>query len=261
MSYATFLGGSGNDVANGIAVDAAGEAYVAGYTDSTNWPVQNALFSSAGGQGDGFVAKLAAAGNSLMFSTYLGGSQVDLATAVTLDAAGDVYITGSTLSIDFPVTAGAFQTSNQGSYDAFVLRAQHDGRLVSLLDVRRRGSRRSGHRYCRGQRRKSLYYRAHLFGALSVGQPSADSAGRRGRFCGRNKCRRRFSVLVYSPRRGWRRSRDRYRRGQHGKCLCRRPHIFCQFSDDVRGLSTQICWGWRRVPRQDRGDGRRYPLR
>ena len=131
LIYCTYLGGSGNDVANGIAVDAAGEAYIVGYTDSANFPTRSPIYANYGGQGDAFVAKLTPAGDSLVFSTYLGGSLVDIATAVALDSSGNVYVTGATLSANFPVTGGAFQTLNQGSYDAFVSKIGSQG--TSLL--------------------------------------------------------------------------------------------------------------------------------
>src|ERR1035438_3520593 len=130
LIYCTYLGGAGNDVANGIAVDAAGEAYVVGYTDSTNFPTRSPIYANAGGQGDAFVAKLTPAGDSLVFSTYLGGSLVDIATAVALDSTGNVYVTGATLSANFPVTGGAFQTLNQGSYDAFVTKMVSQGASI-----------------------------------------------------------------------------------------------------------------------------------
>ena len=120
LIYCTYLGGTGNDVANGIAVNGPGEAYVVGYTDSANFPTQSPIYANAGGQGDAFVAKLSAAGDRLAFSTYLGGRMMDTATAVALDSSGNVYVTGATSSADFPVTGGAFQILNQGSYDAFV---------------------------------------------------------------------------------------------------------------------------------------------
>jgi len=130
LIYGTYLGGTGNDVANGIAVDAAGEAYVVGYTDSANFPTRSPIYANAGGQGDAFVAKLTPAGDNLAFSTYLGGSLMDSATAVALDSSCNVYVTGATLSANFPVTGGAFQTVNQGSYDAFVSKINSQGTSV-----------------------------------------------------------------------------------------------------------------------------------
>jgi len=130
LVYSTYLGGPGNNVANGIAVDAGGEAYIAGYTDSATFPTRNPIYANAGGQGDAFVAKLTPAGDGLVFSTYLGGSLVDTATAVALDSSGDVYVTGTTLSANFPVTSGAFQRLNQGSYDAFVSKMDSHGTSI-----------------------------------------------------------------------------------------------------------------------------------
>jgi hypothetical protein len=144
LIYCTYLGGTANDVANGIAVDAAGQAYIAGYTDSANFPTRSAIYANAGGQGDAFVAKLTPAGDSLVFSTYLGGSLADIATAVALDSSGSVYVTGATLSANFPATGGAFQTLNQGSYDAFVTKMDSQGtRIVYSTYVGGEGSDQS----------------------------------------------------------------------------------------------------------------------
>ena len=86
LVFATYLGGQGDDVANGIAVDSGGFAYIAGYTDSTDFPVRNALRGAPAGQGDAFVAKLTPAGDALSFGTYLGGRQLDNGTAIAVDA-------------------------------------------------------------------------------------------------------------------------------------------------------------------------------
>ena len=130
LVYATYLGGQGNDMANGIAVDSLGFAYIGGYTDSSNFPLCNALRASAAGQGDGFVVKLNPAGNGLAYATYLGGTQADTVTAVAVDANGNAYVTGSTFSRDFPVTAGAFQVAGQGSVDAFVSKLNPQGNAL-----------------------------------------------------------------------------------------------------------------------------------
>jgi hypothetical protein len=103
LLYSTYLGGSGVDVGNAIAVDATGAAYVAGYTFSTDFPVTGGFQTSLGGGCDAFVAKLAPSGASLLYATYLGGSGSDTATGVALDASTNVYLSGWTYSTNFPV--------------------------------------------------------------------------------------------------------------------------------------------------------------
>lgn len=121
LVYATYLGGSGGDGADGIAVDALGNAYVAGGTGSTNFPTTSGAFqtNNAGGS-DAFVTKLNPTGTGLVYSTYLGGSGADQALAVALDSSGNAYVTGGTRSTNFPTTSGAFQTTNAGGLDTFV---------------------------------------------------------------------------------------------------------------------------------------------
>jgi uncharacterized protein (TIGR03437 family) len=104
--YATYLGGNNADEGNAIAVDSAGNAYVAGYTASTNFPVQSALRGSNAGVVDAFVTKMNPAGSALVYSTYLGGSALDYATAIAVDSTGAAYVTGIVTSDDFPL-AGA----------------------------------------------------------------------------------------------------------------------------------------------------------
>jgi len=128
LLYSTYLGGSGSDVGNGIAVDALGNAYVTGFTRSTDFPTTaGALQTTYGGNGDAFVSKLNASGSALLYSTYLGGSKTeenaDFGPAyggIAIDAAGHAYVAGSTESSDFPTTTGAFRTTFGGINDAFV---------------------------------------------------------------------------------------------------------------------------------------------
>lgn len=110
LAYSTYLGGSLVDSAFGIAVDYAGSAYVAGGTPSPDFPVMNATQATLGGLQDVFVAKLSAAGNTLDFSTYLGGNGIEGATAITLDTLGDAYVTGLAGIGNFPITPGDLQS-------------------------------------------------------------------------------------------------------------------------------------------------------
>jgi hypothetical protein len=137
LIYSTYLGGSGGDLANGVAVDSAGNAYVVGFTCSTDFPTMNPLQPSyAGGNpycGDAFVTKLNHTGTALVYSTYLGGSNADYGLGIAVDSAGNAYVTGYTTSTDFPITPGAFQTvCNGGSGcsqygDAFVAKINAAG--------------------------------------------------------------------------------------------------------------------------------------
>lgn len=123
LVYSTYLGGSNSDQASGIVVDSAGNTYVAGSTSSTNFPTMNPSQGANAGSDDAFVSKFNPTGSALVYSTYLGGSGGDEAIGIAVDGSGDAYVTGTTSSIDFPTTPGAFQTtcSNCSSYaDAFV---------------------------------------------------------------------------------------------------------------------------------------------
>ncbi|HLE56590.1 MAG TPA: SBBP repeat-containing protein, partial [Rhodothermia bacterium] len=138
LVYSTYLGGTDGDFGQAIAVNAAGSAYVTGYTFSTNLPTANPHQATNAGSADVFVAELDAAGSALVFSTYLGGAGVDRAFALALDESGDVFITGNTVSfLDFPVTAGAYQTTFGGGTcgatpcsDAFVAELDLTGSLL-----------------------------------------------------------------------------------------------------------------------------------
>jgi len=129
LVYSTYLGGSGADWGNGIAVDSSGNAYVTGATHSTDFPTLNALqLTSGGGYEDAFVAKINPAGNALVYSTYLGGSNDDAGSGIAVDSSGSSYVTGTSYSPDFP-TANAFQpnlASTLGS-NAFVTKFSPDG--------------------------------------------------------------------------------------------------------------------------------------
>jgi hypothetical protein len=122
LLYSTYIGGTGDDEGAGIALDAAGNAYVTGFTDSTNFPTTVGAFQPASaGDGDAFVTKLNPSGSGLVYSSYLGGGGFDWSLAVALDALPNpnAYVTGQTDSTNFPTTPGAFQTTNGGDLDAF----------------------------------------------------------------------------------------------------------------------------------------------
>jgi hypothetical protein len=130
LVYSTYLGGISNDVAAGIAVDSTGDAYVAGYTSSPNFPTASAYQGSYGTNQDAFITKLNPSGSSLLFSTYLGGSASEVANAIALDPTGRVYVTGQTSSTNFP-TLNAYQPafSAGATASAFVSRFSAAGAL------------------------------------------------------------------------------------------------------------------------------------
>jgi len=127
--YSTYLGGNGNDFGRGIFVDSAGNAYIAGATSSTTFPVIAGSFQTLqAGLGDAFVTKLNAAGSGLVYSTYLGGTDIDEGQAVAVDVFGNAYVTGFTRSHSFPKTSGAFQGSlASDSDDVFVTKLNPSG--------------------------------------------------------------------------------------------------------------------------------------
>ena len=130
LVYSTYLGGSGNEIAAGIAVDSSGNAYVTGPTDSTNFPTLNPFQATSGGGNDVFVTKLNPTGNALVYSTYLGGSGNDGGAGIAVDSSGNAYVTGSTASLDFP-TFNALQASLMGNFDAFVAKLDTAGTALA----------------------------------------------------------------------------------------------------------------------------------
>jgi Beta-propeller repeat/Abnormal spindle-like microcephaly-assoc'd, ASPM-SPD-2-Hydin/Cep192 domain 4 len=123
LVYSTYLGGSNSDIGIRLTTDASENAYITGLTSSVDFPTANALQSSLGGTQDAFVTKLNAAGSSLVYSTYLGGSGLEAGRDVAVDAFGDAYVAGWTTSGDFPITTGAYQTACGDFFfcaDAFV---------------------------------------------------------------------------------------------------------------------------------------------
>jgi hypothetical protein len=125
--YATYLGGSSSDLGYAIAIDASGAAYVAGSTNSVNFPVTgSAPQRTFRGGSDCFVAKLDPSGATLSYSTYLGGESIDVCKGIAVDASGAAFVTGTTISTSFPVT-GALQPTLSGWSDAFLTKISPAG--------------------------------------------------------------------------------------------------------------------------------------
>ena len=132
MDYSSYLGGSNLDQGFAVAVDGTGSAYLTGKTVSTDFPPAGTPFQAAcngcaGSLTDVFIAKVNAAGSALVYTTYLGGTDQNQGAAIKVDGTGNVYLTGLTFSTDFPVTASAFQSTNNGGGDAFMAELNSTG--------------------------------------------------------------------------------------------------------------------------------------
>jgi hypothetical protein len=141
LTYSTYLGGAsspyGDDTPYGLAVDTAGNAYLSGTTWETNYPttagaLQTTNKTGGNGLSAGFVTKMNPAGSALVYSTYLSGTGSDRTTALAIDAAGDVFLTGSVHSTDFPVTTGAYQATNPAAFN--------NGAVVFLAELNPAGT-------------------------------------------------------------------------------------------------------------------------
>jgi photosystem II stability/assembly factor-like uncharacterized protein len=128
LVYSTYIGGSGYDEFYGLAVDSTGAAWVAGQSNSTDFPTMSPTQGASGGGEDAVVVKLSSSG-TLLFSTYLGGSNTDSARGVAVDGSNNAYVTGFA-SAGFPTTAGVVATTNQGSFDAFVVKYSSSGAIA-----------------------------------------------------------------------------------------------------------------------------------
>ncbi|MGB7924488.1 MAG: carboxypeptidase regulatory-like domain-containing protein [Pyrinomonadaceae bacterium] len=130
LIYSTYLGGGGSDVGNSIAIDSAGNAYIAGRTTSLNFPLTGGTQPSNGGSADIFITKLNPTGTSLVYSTYMGGSGTDAALGIVLDGSANAYLTGTTESADFP-TVNALQSAYGGNRDGFVAKLNSTGNVLN----------------------------------------------------------------------------------------------------------------------------------
>jgi len=130
LAYSTFLGGSQADTGYSIAIDSAGSAYFAGETKSSDFPVANALNKQIGDSdqgGDAFVIKLNPAGNTLLYSTFIGGKKYDRAFGIAVDSSGNAYLTGDTNSDNFPLVNSLDKSLSTVGSDAFVLKLDQTG--------------------------------------------------------------------------------------------------------------------------------------
>jgi len=131
LDYATFLGGSGSDMGNGIVVDGDGAAYVTGWTASSDFPTTPKAYDTTHNGGtDAFIVKLNASGSGLDYATFLGGGGDDNGIGIVVDRDGAAYVVGRTASSNFPATPGAYDTTHNGGGDAFVVKF-----LMPLLAV------------------------------------------------------------------------------------------------------------------------------
>ena len=136
LSYSTFLGGSTVDRGIGIAVDGAGGAHVAGETSSADFPTSaNGLDRTYNGGLDAFLAVLSNAGDALAYGTFIGGSSDDWGASVRLFDSNTALVTGDTLSLNFPVTADAYDTSFNGFKDAFAARLEYVATTGSCVET------------------------------------------------------------------------------------------------------------------------------
>ena len=159
LVYATYLGGTDYDYGVRSALDGGGAAYITGVTDSSDFPTTPGAFNTVYNFSDAFVSKIDATGSDLVYSTFLGGSNGDCGEGIVIDGFGAAYVAGYTLSDDFPITLGAYDTSYNGEHDAFVAKLNAAGSALDYatflggaamedaLDV---GVDGSGHAYVAG---------------------------------------------------------------------------------------------------------------
>jgi hypothetical protein len=127
LVYSTFMGGTKDDHGTAIALNSAGEAFITGDTTSTNFPTAGGFQAANDGGADAFVGELSADGTKQVYSSFLGGKNDDFGTGIAINSAGQVYVTGFTVSSDFPTTAGAYQRSSPGGLNAFVTEVSAGG--------------------------------------------------------------------------------------------------------------------------------------
>ncbi len=128
LSWATYLGGSAADQANAVAVDSSGNVYVAGFTQSSDFPSVSAFQPSLGGYADGFVTKISADGTRIVYSSFMGGAGYDVAHAIAVDSGGGAYVAGELEGTGLAVTAGSFgQSCVANATNAFLIKVAPAG--------------------------------------------------------------------------------------------------------------------------------------
>lgn len=134
ISYATYSGGNDSESAARVAVDASGNAYITGGTGDVSYATSVGAFKGASGSaanGDALVVKLSADGKTVLYTTHIGGGATDIGLGIAVDTSGNIYITGLTNSLDYPVTAGAFETksprTSQDYGNCFVTKLNNSG--------------------------------------------------------------------------------------------------------------------------------------
>ena len=127
IQFSQYLGGPGYDAAFAIAVDGDGNSYVTGNTNSVSFPARGSAQEFPGGNGDAFVAKFSPLGDQLVYITYLGGKQNEAGNSIAIDAQRNVYVTGFTTSVDFPVQNPVQRNFGGGEEDVFVTKISPGG--------------------------------------------------------------------------------------------------------------------------------------
>src|SRR5258706_1750879 len=134
LVYATYFGGSGDDLGSSVAVDSSNNVYIAGTTSSANFPTHGPAFPSNAGLSDIFVTKIDGTGGNVVYSTYVGGSGLDRGDGIAIDSSGNAYVVGRVgdTSINFPTTAGALATTYRGGdFDGVLFKLNPQGNALA----------------------------------------------------------------------------------------------------------------------------------